>query len=118
MPAPQASREHSSAHFVRRVVLLGLALALLAPAIAGHAQPAPRRAGAPTPVAAERQPLVDINSASGAELARLPGVNAAIAGRIIAGRPWASKYDLVIKKVVARATYEKFARLIVARQPG
>lgn len=60
--------------------------------------------------------LVDLNSASKPELVKLPGVGEAIADRIIAGRPWKSKYDLVVKKVVTRGTYDKFARLVIARQ--
>lgn len=68
------------------------------------------------PLAAEKTPLVDLNSASRAVLVKLPGVSEAIADRIIAGRPWSSKYDLVVKKVVSRGTYDKFARWVVARQ--
>ena len=89
----------------------------------GHAQAAPVRvaAGHRTNVsrnaASEKAPLLDLNSASKAELGKLPGVGEAIAGKIIAGRPWKSKYDLVIKKVVTRNVYDKFAKLVVARQP-
>jgi DNA uptake protein ComE-like DNA-binding protein len=68
------------------------------------------------PLAAEKTPLVDLNSASKAALVKLPGVSESIADRIIAGRPWSSKYDLVVKKVVSRGTYDKFARWVVARQ--
>ncbi len=66
---------------------------------------------------ATKSELLDINSASKAALMKLPGVGDAIADKIIAGRPWKSKYDLVVKKVVARNTYDKFSRYIVARQP-
>ena len=66
---------------------------------------------------ADKTPLVDLNSAPKPELVKLPGVGDAIADKIIAGRPWKSKYDLVVKKVVARSTYDKFAKLIIARQP-
>lgn len=70
---------------------------------------------APTAKATKSE-LVDLNSASKAELVKLPGVGEAIAGRIIEGRPWKSKYDLVVKKIVTRSVYDKFARLVVARQ--
>ena len=70
-----------------------------------------------TPLATDKKPeLVDINSAPKNELIKLPGVGAVIADKIIAGRPWQSKYDLVVKKVVARNVYDKFAKLIIARQ--
>lgn len=79
-------------------------------------KPAARAGGAG--MAAEKARLVDLNSASKVELVKLPGVGEAIADRIIAGRPWVSKYDLVVKKVVTRGVYDKFARLVVARQPA
>jgi len=65
---------------------------------------------------ARKTDLVDLNSATRAELVKLPGVGEAIADKIIAGRPWKSKYDLVVKKVVTRSVYDKFARLVIARQ--
>ncbi|MEQ1833468.1 MAG: helix-hairpin-helix domain-containing protein [Candidatus Eisenbacteria bacterium] len=65
---------------------------------------------------AKRAELVDLNSAGKPELVKLPGVGEAIADKIMAGRPWKSKYDLVVKKVVTRSTYDKFARLVIARQ--
>lgn len=74
--------------------------------------------GATVVLAAEKTPLVDLNSASRAELMKLPAVGEAIADKIIAGRPWKSKYDLVVKKVVTRAAYDKFAKYVIARQPG
>ena len=60
--------------------------------------------------------LIDLNSATKAELTRLPAVGEAIADRIIAGRPWRSKYDLVVKRVVTRSHYDRFAKLVIARQ--
>ena len=76
------------------------------------AVPAPSFAAA----AAEKAPLVDLNSASKAELMKLPAVGDAISDKIIAGRPWKSKYDLVVKKVVTRSAYDKFSKFVVARQ--
>ena len=61
-------------------------------------------------------PLVDLNSAAKADLVRLPGLGDGAADKIISGRPWHSKYDLVVKKVVTRSNYDKFARFVVARQ--
>ena len=79
---------------------------------------APRNSFASTLLAAEKAPLVDLNSASKLELVKLPGVGEAIAEKIIAGRPWKSKYDLVVKQVVSRNVYDKFAKLVIARQAG
>jgi len=95
---------------------LALAFAGLAPA----AIPAPAAAGIPLlhsgPKDDKAAPLVDLNSATKAELVKLPGLGDTAADRIIAGRPWRSKYDLVLKKVVTRGNYDKFSKLVVARQ--
>ncbi len=114
----RAAHAEPGESIMKRLILLCLGLACCAPAFAATPLPVPHRSDAHQGLAAERQPLVDLNSASKAELVRLPGVGAAIADRILAGRPWRSKYDLVVKKVVSRSTYEKFARFVVARQPG
>lgn len=61
--------------------------------------------------------LVDINGAKREALMKLPGIGKAEAGRIIAGRPYATKAHLVAQNVINRGQYEKIRRLIVARQP-
>ncbi len=61
--------------------------------------------------------MVDINSAKRAELKSLPGIGDAQAGKIIAGRPYASKAHLVSRKIIDDATYEGIRKLIVAKQP-
>ena len=101
----------SPALMLAAVVLLTLA----APAHPAAAKPAPLRARAAS-MASERSALVDLNSAARADLVKLPAVGEAIADKIIAGRPWKSKYDLVVKKVVTRSAYDKFAKLVIARQ--
>jgi len=96
-----------------------LALLALAPA---RGRSLAATAAAPATASSEAKPekteLIDINSASKATLVKLPGVGDAIADKIILGRPWKSKYDLVMKKVVTRSTYDKFSKYVVARQPA
>lgn len=61
-------------------------------------------------------PKVDINSASKEDLMKLPGIGDATADKIVAGRPYKSKVDLLQKKIVTKAQYAKIRMLIIAKQ--
>ena len=74
----------------------------------------PAAAPAKTMVAAKE--IVDVNSASKEELMKLPGVGEATADKIIAGRPYKSKLELVQKKILNRPTYVHLRPMIVAKQ--
>jgi DNA uptake protein ComE-like DNA-binding protein len=93
--------------------MIGGAL-IAAPTIA-----APIPSGGPTPAAARAsstptQYYVDLNSASRKELMTLPGVDAAQADRIVTGRPYLSKTDLVTKDVLPLGPFLSLRRLVVA----
>jgi DNA uptake protein ComE-like DNA-binding protein len=99
-----------------------LALGLLASAAAAqlganpsiaHAMMAQAQAAGPTASAN----LVDINTASKADLSALPGIGDVYSQKIIGSRPYNTKTDLVSRKIIPSATYAKIRSRIIATHP-
>ena len=101
------------------VALAGVASASLA--VAAQSGPASAPVGH-APVAAKKKApavpvkLVDINSATRAQLKTLPGVGDGEADKIIAGRPYLTKAELVTKKVMPTGPYLSLKDRVVAMQ--
>jgi len=87
------------------------------PQPAAHDKMAP--APAPTadgPMKAAPATLLDINSASEADLQALPGIGDKRAADIIKGRPYKGKDELVQKKIIPEGVYAKIKNQIIAKQ--
>lgn len=81
------------------------------------AKPTPSLSTAkPMPSATAKPGLMDINSASAADLDTLPGIGASRAAAIIKGRPYKGKDDLVNRKILPANVYDGIKDKIIAKQ--
>ena len=60
--------------------------------------------------------IIDINSAPEADIAAV-GIDKAVAKKIVEGRPYRNKRDLVTRQLLSVDEYDKVKNAIVAKQP-
>jgi DNA uptake protein ComE-like DNA-binding protein len=113
----------------RPSIFLAVAIALT-PLVTGIASAFPKSEQATPPKApasaatssqaVQAAPLVDVNRASAAELKKLPAIGDAEAAKIVAGRPYKSKTDLVTKNVLTIEVYDRLSKQVVVdhRKPA
>jgi competence protein ComEA len=94
-----------------RILLFVCAFALC---LASVAAPPPKQT--PPPAAQKSVQLIDLNSAAVDVLKTLPGIGDAYAAKIVKGRPYKGKNELVTKQIVPQATYDKIKDLVIAKQ--
>ena len=100
-------------------ILLG-AVATLGIAAAAQTTAAPAAKSTTAAPAAKKAvvtKIVDINTASVDELKALPGVGDAYAQKIVEGRPYKGRNELLDRKIVPADVYSKIRLSIKARQP-
>jgi competence protein ComEA len=99
--------------------LLGLVMLLAIPAgMAQSGSASSQATQAASAAAGKKAELVDLNSASKDQLDALPGIGKAYSDKIIKGRPYANKSQLVSKKIIPQSTYDKIKDLVIAKQPA
>lgn len=105
--------------FSRLVLALGLTVGLASSAFSQAtstaSKPASKTPAATTQATGEK---LDINTATKDQLEALPGIGSTYSQKIIDNRPYKTKTDLVNKKVLPQATYNKIKDQIIAKQPA
>ena len=101
--------------------LLTASLLLAATQSIAQSAPTPAPAAKPAQSISEKiaasKDLLDINTATAAQLKALPGMGDEYVRRIIAGRPYTAKNQLVQRGILPQSAYEQIKLQIIAHRP-
>jgi DNA uptake protein ComE-like DNA-binding protein len=90
-----------------------VAVVLLSSACATSGGQNPGRSGSQS---GGRPALIELNTATAAQLQTLPGITATYARRIIAGRPYKVKHELETRKILPAPVYRRIREKVIATE--
>ena len=103
------------------VASVAMAADSTAPATAAPATTAPAKSTSTTHHSSSKSktthPKTDLNTASKEDLMKLPGVDDALADKIVAARPYKSHSELETKNIVTKEQYSKLSSLVTVAPP-
>ena len=101
---------------VALLVALVFALGAAATPVLAQSKPAESKPAAKPAEPAKKKAPMDLNSATEDDLKTLEGIGDAFAKKIVENRPYARKDELVKKKIIPQATYDKIKDHVIAKQ--
>ena len=101
---------------ITALVVAVFALGAFASPLYAQAGTEPAKTETKQPAPAPKKATLDLNTASEDELKALPGIGEAYSKKIIENRPYARRDELVKKKVIPQATYDKIKDQIMVKQ--
>ena len=101
---------------ITALVVAVFALGAFASPLYAQARKEPAKTETKQPAPAPKKATLDLNTASEDELKALPGIGEAYSKKIIENRPYARRDELVKKKVIPQATYDKIKDQIMVKQ--